>query len=166
MAQIASVDWDAKRFYLHSDTVTAGFDAWEAFAEIRLLQQANANNEQNYPLFIHRQGKVKKDLAGTRFTPKYVSFDSGWRGVPYDQVAHELRLLTEMLNPSDGVADRSMFDRSGVIVNVDIDPVYEQFEIVVVSGGGAVTQQNITDIGQELIDRIETTLFDSGGNEV
>jgi hypothetical protein len=130
MAQIESINWSAKRFYLHVDTVTNGFDAWEAFAEVRLLVEANANNEQNYTLFLHRQGKVAKDLAKTKFTPKYVSFNSGWRGVPYSGVDHELLLLTEMLNPIDGVSDRTMFDRTGLTNQVDIDPIYEQVEII------------------------------------
>ena len=144
MAQIASVDWDAKRFYLHADTVTNGFDAWEAFTEVRVLQQAHAANEQNYPLFIHRQGKVAK--GGGRFTPRYVSFNSGWRAVPHDQVAHKLDLLVEMVS-DDQVSDRDMFDRSAVPVNVDIDAVYDQVEIIerdVGSGLDATQDANLT----------------------
>ena len=133
MAQIESVDWAAKRFYLHEDTVSAGFDAWEAFTEVRAIQQANTNNAQNYPLFIQRQGKVPK--GGGRFTPRYCSFLTGWRGVPYDQVSHNLSLLVEMVS-DDEISDREVFDRSSIQVDVDIDATYDQVEIIEVNVSG------------------------------
>ena len=134
MTQIASVDWVGKRFHLHLDTTVSGFDAWEAFTEVRTLIELNANNEQNHLLFIHRQGKFPKNSG--RFTPKFVSFNSGWRAVPYSLVAHELNILTEMVSV-DELTDKDMFDRSTVLVNVDIDSVYEDKEIVVISTGGS-----------------------------
>lgn len=148
MAQIESIDWPGKRFFLHIDTVTSGFDAWEAFAEVRALQEANLNNEQNFRLWIHREGKVPKDLTGTRFTARYVTVDSGWRGVPHPNGGTEygLELLVEMLNPVDGVSDAGAFDRSSVATNVDIDATYSQVEIIAAGGGGSgLSQQQVRD---------------------
>lgn len=151
MAQIASVDWDLKRYYLHQDTVTAGFDAWLAVAEIKLLQQLNVNGEQNYELFMQRQGKFKKSEGV--FTERFVTTSAGWRGVPYDSVAHSLRLLTELVS-DDGVSNRDAFDRSSISVNVDIDNAFGQVEFREIAIGSGVVPQDLTDFVDTLMARV------------
>lgn len=154
MAQIASIDWAAKRFYLHADTVVNGFDAWAAFTEIRLIQQANLNGEQGYKLFIHRQGKAAK--GGGKFTPRYCSFDAGWRAVPYDGQEHNLEITVEMVS-DDQLSDRAMFDRAAVAVNVDIDSVYDQVETIekIVGSGLSTLQDTMLTRIHGLLDDIE-----------
>lgn len=141
MAQVASVDWETKRVFLHLDTVTNGFDAWEAHAEIRNLQALNLNSEQNYRLPTRREGGLVK-TAG-RLTPRFVGFLTGWRVVPYD-TPHQLRILVEMIS-DDQVVDRDMFDRSTVTSNVDIDTDYEQVEIIEVATGAGPTAPEVAD---------------------
>lgn len=142
MAQIETIDWEAKRFYLHIDTTTNGFDAWEAFAEVRLLQQANAANEQNYRLFLQRQGGFPK--GNNRFTPRFVAFLTGWRAVPHD-IDHELKILVEMIS-DDELVNRDLFDRSLITATVDIDAVHEQVEVIQVAGSGSGDLQTLQEI--------------------
>ena len=138
MAQLASIDWENKLFYLHIDTVNNGFDAWEAVAEAKVVQQTHAANAQNYPLFLSRQGKQPKDnedpALATKFTPRFVSVLEGWRGVPYDS-EHRLDLLVEIIS-DEGLSDRDVFDRSSLTNEVDIDAVYPQVEVLVINGTG------------------------------
>jgi len=143
MAQISNVDWTNKRFYLHADTVTLGFDAWLAYDEIKILQQLNTDNDQNFKLFIDKRGYDPKGEG--RFTPRYCYFDTGWRAVPYGLVGHQLKLKTEMVS-QDELSDKAMFDRTSVIVNVDIDVDYAQNEIVTVAIAGALSAQDLLDI--------------------
>lgn len=134
--QVDFVDWDAKRLHLHFETTLHGFDAWEAFREVRELHAANANGEQNYELFLQRQGKVAK--GGGRFTPRFVQFKTGWRVVPHDS-DHFLAILVEMIS-DDEVSDRDVFDRSTVNAAVDIDSTYDQVEVLeITTGGGGFT---------------------------
>ena len=149
MVQIASVDWPNKRFFLHIDTVTNGFDPWEAFTEVRLLQQSNANDEQGFKLWIQRQGKIPK--GGGRFTERYVTIDAGWRGIPVNS-NHNLDVLVEMVHAEElSIADQ--FDRSGLTETVNIDPVFDQVEIIETSGtmAGAVSFVELCAIEAEVV---------------
>lgn len=141
MSQVASVNYDTKRVFLHADTVANGFDVIAAYFEINALRAANAAGEQNRKHCMSAEGNIAKTL--TTFTPRYGYIEPGWRFVPHDTGAgnsYNLDLLCEIVS-KDQVTDRDVFDRSGVACTVNIDPVYEKVEIreVVVGGGGAPT---------------------------
>lgn len=147
MTQVASVNYDLKRVYLHADTVTNGFDVIAAHFEIKALREANLNGEQNRKHFLSAEGKFKKNLSGTKFTPRFGLLDVGWRFVPYGLVSHQLSLLVEIISV-DSLSDRELFDRSTLTVNVDIDAIYKENEITVVAVGSGVTAQDKIDIIQ------------------
>ena len=143
MTQVANVDYGLKRIYCHADTVASGFDIIAAYFEINVLRYNNVNNAQNYYHMLSAEGNIAK--GGGTFTPKYGLLQSGWRVVPYDQVSHTLNVLSEPVS-LDGLSGRDVFDRSGILLNIDIDEMYEKIEIREVNTGSAVTAQNVTDI--------------------
>lgn len=137
MAQVASVDYDAKRIHLHADTVVSGFDVILAYFEINALRAANANGEQNRAHCLSAEGNIAK--GGGKFTPRFGLLSPGWRLVPYSGVSHELLLKAEILSPdSGGLSDRQVFDRTLLppSIDVDIDVDYQQVEIIRVNTGG------------------------------
>ena len=144
MAQLNSIDFAAQRIYLHADTVTQGVDGFLLYDEIRSYIATTAA-AQNYSLPIQKQGYLPK--GGGNFTPKFVTMLSGWRIVPYDGVSHTLVILVELIS-ADGLSDKDVFDRSSLIIEVDIDVGYDQVEIVEVNTGSGVSAQDITDIAE------------------
>lgn len=132
MTQLASIDFPNQRIYLHSDTVTQNFDGYLLYDDIRTFVQGNVA-AQGFDLPISKEGYVAK--GGGAFTPRFIILDSGWRLVPYDGVSHTLEILVETISV-DGVSDRDVFDRSTVLVEVDIDTAYSQVEIIEVNTGG------------------------------
>jgi len=137
MAQVASVDYDTKRVFLHADTVSAGFDVIAAYFEINALRAANAFGEQNRVHCMSAEGNIQKTT--TTFTPRYGYVEPGWRFVPYDtgaSTSYNLDLLAEIVS-KDQLTDRDVFDRSGVAATVNIDPIYEKVEIRVITTGGS-----------------------------
>lgn len=151
MANIANIDWDAKRFYLHADTVANGFSMIEAYEEVRILQAANGNNEQNYQLFVEKKGGDPK--GNNKFTPTYTSLLPGWRGIPYNGSDHNLDLLDEIIS-EDQLSDRDVFVRDGLTNLVNIDAVYTPVETIQVNsaqiafasyaGGITIDKDNLT----------------------
>jgi len=137
---VERVDFRLKRIYLHSNTVTQGFNAVDAHFEISQIIANNLNNEQHYIHPSIYEGNFNKG-DGT-FTPRYVVYRSGWRLVPYGLVGHELRVLVEMLS-FDGIKDRQLFDRSTVApsVFIDVTPTYERVEIRQVATGSALSDE-------------------------
>lgn len=128
--QVASVDYDLKRIYLHADTVTNGFDAVLAYFEVNILRSFNVNNEQfrRHP-YLGAEGNIKKTT--TTNTPRFAWQKTQWRYVPYDQVTHRLSLKCEIVS-EDEITDADVFDFSGLSVNVHIDKDYKQVEIITV----------------------------------
>ncbi len=135
MSQVASVDYDSKRIYLHADTVTSGFDSIEAYKEIRALRSANTNNERFYAPLISAQGNEPK--GGGKFTINRTVLVSGAAFVPFD-TSHSLTLLKETINPTDEASQAGCFDRSGLSVGVvvDIDDAAPQVELIQVGVSG------------------------------
>jgi hypothetical protein len=142
MAQIASEDYVNKLIYLHIDTVTNGFDPALMQKEHRALRRVYANDERKFDPMVTFVGY--EDKGGGKFTPRSTRLRAGVRIVPYDTGAagqYSLPILNEILNVDDGLADREVFDRSGVAANVDIDKAYDPVEVIEVVGGSGLSQQ-------------------------
>ena len=136
MTQISAVDWPGKRMFLHTDTVTLGFDAIEAGFEVKELIAANSGTSQGFKMPILMEGLLPKDNIGERFTPRYALLLSGWRFVPYGSVGHVLLLNAEIIS-EDGISDHETFDRSTLppTIWVDIVPDYDQVEVIIKTVG-------------------------------
>jgi hypothetical protein len=136
MAQVSSVDYDAKRIHLHSDTVVNGFDVIAAHFEINALVKANANGEQNRAACLSAEGRIPK--GGGKFTPRYGLLKPGWRIVPYNGVSHVLAINVEVLSPDlGGLSGRDVFDRTPLppSIEVQIDHNWDQVEVIEVNTG-------------------------------
>ena len=135
MTQIASVDYSTLRITLHVDTVTQGFDPALMHQEYRALRRTVEANRQYDPM-VSFQGLQSK--GGGNFTPGQTLLRAGVRIIPHD-VDQQLDILNEILNIPDGLADRNVFDRTGVVSNVDIDPVYSPVEVREVASGSGLS---------------------------
>lgn len=135
MTQIASVDYSTLRITLHVDTVTQGFDPALMQQEYRALRRTVEANRQYDPM-VSFQGLESK--GGGNFTPGQTLLRAGVRIIPHD-ADQQLDILNEILNIPDGLADRNVFDRTGIVSNVDIDPVYSPVEVREVSTGSGLT---------------------------
>lgn len=138
MAQVESVDYNAKRIYLHEDTVQNGFDVILAHFEVKRLASRNtANGQFRIPPTI-AVGNVPK--TPTTYSPRYGYIDNGWRFVPYAATTHILDLKAEIVS-KDAFVDSDVFDLSTLQVNVHIVSDYDAIEIREISVGGALTQE-------------------------
>lgn len=147
MAQIASEDYTNKLIYLHVDTVSSGFDPALMQQEHRALRRLNSNEERGFDPMVTFVGN--EDKGGGKKTPRSTRLRAGVRIVPYDTGAateYSLAILNEILNIPDGLADRGVFDRSGVAANVDVDKAFDPVEVIQVVSGSGVTAQDKTDI--------------------
>ena len=139
MVQVASVDYAARRIYLHPDTAAAGiFNPVEAYREVRTLRRTTLGHRK-FPPIISAQGNQPK--GGGVFTERRAVLIDGARFVPHD-ASHDLAIVVEVIIPSEGLSNRLAFDRAplspGVVVNIDndVDPV-EIREVAVGGGGGS-----------------------------
>lgn len=141
MAQIASEDYPNKLIYLHVDTVTNGWSPKLMQQEHRALRRLNAGGERGFDPMVTFSGNEAK--GGGKFTPALTQLRAGVRIVPYDEGSGEynLDILDECVNIPDGIADRDLFDRSGVVSIVNIDPTYSPVEIREVATGSALTAE-------------------------
>jgi len=140
MAQIASEDYVNKLIYLHIDTVTNGFDPALMQQEHRALRRLHVNGERKFDPMVTFVGYESK--GGGKYTPRSTRLRAGVRIVPYDTGGagqYSLPILNEILNVPDGLADREVFDRSGVAANVDIDKAYDPVEVIVISTGSGLS---------------------------
>ena len=160
MAQVANVDYGAKRIYCHADTVTSGFDIIAAYFEINVLRQLNANGEQNFAHMLSAEGNIPK--GGGNFTPNYGLLETGWRIVPYDQVGHTLNLITEPVS-KDNLSGRDVFDRTGILVAINIDEIYEKVEIREVAVGSGLDAAQ--DAKLSLLVDLVNVIYDFGGHD-
>lgn len=164
MSNIQSVNYDTKRIYLHSDTVTAGFNATEAYFEINVLRAANANNEQNRLHPMSLADKLPKGLdknGNPTFTPVYAIVENDWRFIPYGGVTHKLYLGVEIVS-KEQLVDDDVFDFTGLTVNVHIIPDYSPQEIIEINtGSSALTpEENAQLMGLPDEDLIADTVLD------
>lgn len=154
MTQVADVNYDTKRIFLHADTVTQGFDIIAAYFEINVLRQANANGEQLRAHMLSAEGYIPE--GGGKFTQRYGLLRPGWRIVPYDGVSHSLVVSVKPVS-QDGLSGRDVFDRAGLLVAVGIDEAYDKVEIIQVTSGSGVTEQDKTDIITGVGDLLNTS---------
>ncbi len=152
MTQVADIDFNNKRLILHADTVFEGFDCFLAYDEIRARYAANLNDERKRNFFLEKEGFVSKGSG--KFTPKFGLMDSGWRIVPYAGVSHQLLIKVEIVS-HDQISDRDVFDRSSLVVNVDIDSDYQQTEVIEVSSGSGLSAEQAIQLSS-LLTKVST----------
>lgn len=155
MTQIASEDYATGRIFLHIDTVTQGFDPAEMQKEHRARRRLDVNDERKFDPMVSFSGNESK--GGGKFTARLTKLAPGVRIVPYDTGAgqsYNLDILNEVVNISDGIADRDCFDRSSVLAKVNIDPTYSPTEVVTINTGSGVTEQDKDDIAAKSKDAI------------
>jgi len=156
MANIESIDFSLKRINLHLDTVASGFDTMQAYFEVNsLILNTPAYQGYNPPLYA--EGNIPKESG--KATPRYVLMESGWLFVPYNGVAHTLRILVEPVS-KDNLSGVSVFDRSNITNNIDLIESYEKIEIRYISTGSGVLPQDVTDIANA----VNSTLLDDFSN--
>ena len=143
MTQIFSEDYANKRIYLHPDTVSLGVDFAALQREHRARRRLNANEERKYAPMVTFRGNEAK--GGGKFTPYETNLAQGVRIVPYD-AHHNLKIKNEVLCTDDQISNQACFDRLTVLSNIDIDIDFSPTEIVTVSVGSAVTEEDKTDI--------------------
>ena len=143
MTQISHEDYENKRIYLHEDTGTEGFAPDLMQQEHRERRRLNANDERNFAPMITFRGNEAK--GGDKFTPKLTNLETGVRIIPYDR-DQNLKIKNELVCIDDGISNQGCFDRLPVLSNIDIDVDYSPIEIVKVATGSGVTDQDKTDI--------------------
>lgn len=136
MTVVASVDYPAKRIYLHQDTATAGeFNPIDAYTEVRALRAGGAGRE--YLTGILGEGNDQK--TATTFTPRRALLSDGWRFVPFDG-DHSLRLTGEVISKGESLANLDLFDLLPLSASTDVrlEVDVPQVEIITVATGGAL----------------------------
>jgi hypothetical protein len=135
MALVSSVDYAARRIYLHADTMDANLDMLGVYREVRALRRTNEAHRKYKPMLI-AGGNIPK-ITGVTYTPAYAQLLYGCRIVPYNS-SHKIRLVRDTFT-DDGFAGRDCFDRVSLSpsVDVDIDVDVQEVEIRIVSVGGS-----------------------------
>lgn len=140
MTIVASVDYVEKKIYLHADTVGIELDTMDVYKEVRTLRRLDSQTpypHRSFKPIIIQGGNIQK--TATTFTPKYVQLLYGCRIIPYD-ADQNLKVVRDTFT-DDGKVGRDCFDRTGLINNVDIDYVPPQVEIIEVSSGSGLSQE-------------------------
>lgn len=134
MPLVASVDYAAKRIYLHADTVDASLDTLGVYREVRALRRTNEAHRRYRPMIV-AGGNIPK-ITGLTYTPAYSQLLYGCRIVPYN-ISHRVRLVRDTFT-DDGLAGRDCFDRASLspTVDVDIDVDIQEVEIRIINVGG------------------------------
>ncbi len=132
LTQIARIDYPNLDIYLHINTVTAGFSPSIMQQEERLLRRLTEQFRKYDPLssFVGNESKGEG-----KFTPPSTRLRSGVRIIPYDTGAateYQLLVLNEILNIPDELSNRTVFDRTTVDSNVDVDIAYDPIQVVVI----------------------------------
>lgn len=147
MALIDHIDGPNRLIYLHLDTAGAEVHPVDIYKEMRTLRR---NNEtlRKYDLFLKADGYVPK--GGGKFTAILVTCLLGTRIVPYD--SNHLLTITGEIITDEGTAGTDCFDRSSLVNRVDIDYQPPQVEVIEITGGSAVTEQDKDDIRDRVLD--------------
>lgn len=136
MALVDSVDYVAKRIYLHADTIDADVDTVEVYKEVRSLRRTDESHRKFRPIII-AGGNVEK-ITGSTYTAKFVQLLYGTRLVPYNGTGdHKIKLVRDTFT-DDGFAGRDCFDRSENLNQVDIDVDFPEIEIRTVAVGSGL----------------------------
>lgn len=127
-----------RRIYLHPDTVGEDVHPIDIYKEMRTHRRVD-ESLRSYDVFLAAYGNVSK--GGGKATERYVQCLDGTRIVPYD-TTHVLA-ITGTIITDEGTAGVYCFDRSLLAIssNVDIDYQPPQVEVVTVSGGSGLDEE-------------------------
>lgn len=130
MTIIASIDGNARRVYLHADTVGATIHPVDIYKEMRSLRRTD-ESLRKYNLFIKVEGNVSK--GGGKFTERYAVLLEGTRIVPYD-TSHVLTVNGTVIT-DDGQEGIAAFDKAPLSPTTSVDIAYipPQVEIIEVN---------------------------------
>lgn len=149
MALIAYIDGPNRDIYLSADSVNSTFHPMDLYREMRTLRRTT-EELRKYDVFMSAFGNVSK--GGGKFTERYVRLNSGTRIIPYD-ISHSLTVVGTIIT-DDGQEGIACFDRSPLTAStvVDINYVPPQVEVIQVTVGSAVTEQDKNDIAGKVWD--------------
>lgn len=141
MAIIDYIDPETRSIYLHSDTVGADLHPIDIYKEMRTLRRID-ENLRKYDLFLGAAGNVSKG-AGS-FTERYVVCLNGTRIVPFN-ISQQLKVVGTIIT-DEGTSGRDCFNRLPLGANVEVDIDYQppQVEIIQVSSGSGLSNQQNT----------------------
>lgn len=132
MAIIKSIDITTRLIYLDVG-VTQLNDLLAFWREYRGFRVANTDNTRlSHPIMTVIGGQSK---GGGKYVGRIIDLD-GYKIVP-DDVDHSLDVTIEIIDSGNGLSGRNVFDRSGLVNNVNIDINIAPVEIVVVTTGGS-----------------------------
>ncbi len=132
MTQVATWDVVGRRFTLHADTRTAGYDPIEAYREWREYARMTPL-AQGWPPLIDAEGNNPK--GGGLFTPNRALLGDGVRVIPYDST-HTLRQTAEMIG--SGLSDFDLYDETTLAPTTAVSKLldYDKVEIREISTSG------------------------------
>ena len=138
MPVIDYIDGVNRDIYLHSDTVGSTVHPIDIYKEMRVIRRTD-ETLRNFDVFLTAKGKDEK--GGGTYTERYVVCNLGARIIPYD-TSHTLTINGTIIT-DDGQSGVACFDRSPLnpATVVDINYVPPQVEVIVISGGSALTQE-------------------------
>lgn len=135
MPLVIAVDYPNKRIFLGPDSVGVDVLPVDIYREMRERRRLDADNDRSFLPMITAFGN---EPAGPTNTPRFTNLAAGVRIVPHD-TSHSLLIRGALINTSDGLAGRDLFDRSSLTPGVEVDVDYQppQVEIITVATGAA-----------------------------
>lgn len=141
MALISSINGLTREIFLSITTTNTSINPIDIYKEMRTLRRTDSTLRK-WDLFMESAGNVSK--GGGKFTERYVTLLDGTVIVPYDADGY-LTVTGTVINDA-GQEGVDVFDRSGLISDIDINYIPPQVEIIEVSSNSAVTAQDLLDI--------------------
>jgi hypothetical protein len=142
MAVISSLDIVDKHIHLLSG-VTEYHPVDDIYKEVRALRRTDETlRVMDVP--VTAAGFV--DKGGGKYTPRYAIFNNGWRVVPFDE-SQVLNITGEQIT-DDGQSGAACLDLSELSAasKVLINYTPSEAEVIVITTGSGVTEQDKTDI--------------------
>jgi len=138
MALIDYIDAINRKVYLSSATVGVSWNPIDVYKEMRTLRE-NDTTLRNYDIFM--EGKGNEPKGSGKFTERYVVMKDGTLFVPYD-TTHITTVIGTVISDV-GTEGVELFDRSPLspATIVDINYVPPQVEIITVSSGSGLSQE-------------------------
>lgn len=150
MGIISHIDGPNRDIYLSVETVGSTVHPIDIYKEMRTLRR-NDEELRKYDVFLSAYGNVPK--GGGKATERYVICNSGTKIIPYN-ATHVLTINGTILT-DDGKEGVDCFNRAPLDDNmiVDINYIPPQVEVITVYSTGGLTNQNITDITDNIFNR-------------
>lgn len=138
MALIDNIDGVNRKIYLSSSTVDSAIHPVDIYKEMRTLRE-NDVSLRRFNIFMEARGNIPK--GGGKATERYAILKEGTLIVPYN-TSHTLT-VTGTIITDDGKEGVYCFDRSNLDagVTVDINYVPPQVEVITVSSGSGLSQE-------------------------